>query len=68
MSDVPQDWTLRMTLQLRFRGKRREEIFDLISAWWRDQGRCHDITATEITTLSKTPPPPTVEISGEDLL
>ena len=68
MSDVPQDWTLRMTLQLRFRGKRREEIFDLITAWWFERGHCYNITATEIATLSKTPPPPTVEISGLDLL
>lgn len=57
-----------MTLQIRFRGKSKEQILDLFSSWWREQGRCHDITATEITTLFKTPAPPAVEISGEDLL
>lgn len=68
MSAEHHDWTLRMTMLIRFKGQRREEIFDLFATWWREQGRCHDITATEITTLFKTPAPPAVEISGEDLL
>lgn len=68
MSADAYDWTLRMTLLVHFKGKRQEEVFDLFSSWWREQGRAHDITATEITTLSKKPIPPTVEIFEEDLL
>lgn len=66
MTPQAHDWKLRMSLEIRFRGMAKEEVFWLFSEWWRQQGRAHDIRAAEITVLSKTEIPPPVENAQDD--